>query len=37
MFDLRPRRDVFGSLGVSGEDMERLVFGYDAVIQQVAS
>lgn len=32
IFDLRPLRDDFGSLGATGEDVERLVFGYDILI-----
>ena len=32
MYDLRPLRDGFDSLGSTGEDMERLVFGYDILV-----
>lgn len=32
MYDLRELRDGFDSLGSTGEDVERLVFGYDFLI-----
>ena len=32
MYDLRPLRDNFAALGHPGEDLERLVFGYDLIV-----